>query len=345
MRTEYEFKSAFNERYSLLSRRILRMLSENSRITTSEMAEQLGISRQAVSKRIDKLENDLGINYTIEPNEDLLGLSNPHLIFVKFKTEPDYEKIRELFMSSCIPQFAAIVKGRYDMIIYANATSRDEYVHWDKSTQMLLSEYKVLWQPSEVAHRQLGFFPLRTELIEKLNLPPKEKEMIKLLNGNSRASFQKISKATGMHFNTTAYNFKKLLKHGYINRFTLTIQPVKGLTIMSIFGKYIISGNFENDAVIERRALMSDDEYSLIGRYILSAQLVGSFDWFSIGVFDDLQTAYRNGVAYYKMAMKRQNVRAEHGTIEEVLLGRLPLRSWDTNKHYNVLRWIPTSKR
>ncbi len=342
MRIDYEFKSAFNEQYSFVARRILRMLSENSRITTSEMAGQLKISRQAIAKRLRKLENDLGISYVLELNEDKLGLSNPHIIFVKFGAKPDYEKIRALFLRSTVPQVAARISGKYDMFIYANSTSRDEYVHWDKSTQILLSEYKTLWQPSELAHRQLGFFPLRNELIEKLDIPPKHKEMIKILNENSRSSVQKVAAALGMHFNTAEYNFKKLLKMGYIRRFTLTMKQRNDLTFMSIFGKYIISGDFENDAAIERKALMSDDDYSVISRYIMSAQLVGSFDWFSIGVFDNRKTAYDNDVLYYRRSMKRQDVRAEYGTIEEVLLGKLPIRSWDAKKRYDVLRWIPS---
>ncbi len=341
MRIDYEFKSAFNEQYSLIARKILRMLSENSRATTSEMSKQLNISRQAIAKRLKKLESDLGISYTLELNEDKLGLSNPHIIFVKFGAKPDYEKIKELFLKSTVPQVVAKVSGKYDMFIYANATSRDDYVHWDKSTQILLSEYKTLWQPSELAHRQLGFFPLRNELIEGLDIPQKHKEMIKILNANSRASVQNISDSLGMHFNTAEYNFKKLLKMNYINRFTLTMKPRKDLTFMSIFGKYIISEDFESDAAIERKALMYDDEYSMVSRYLMSAQLVGSFDWFSIGVFDNWKTAYESDVLYYKESMKRQGVRAEYGTIEEVLLGKLPIRSWDTKKHYNVLRWTP----
>jgi hypothetical protein len=44
------------------------------------------------------------------------------------------------------------------MAVYANALSSREYAHWDKSMQILLSDYGVEWKASEVVHRQLGYF-------------------------------------------------------------------------------------------------------------------------------------------------------------------------------------------
>lgn len=338
---EYEFPSEFNEKYSLVSRKIVRMLSEDSRTSISDMAKNIKMSRQSIVERLGRLNEELGLHYTLELNEDALGLSDPHLILVTFTKKPDYDYIKKIFEKSHIPQLVAIFKNGYDMLIYANATSRQEYVHWDKSMQILLSEYGVLWRASEVAHRQLGFFPLRNELIEKLKLAPKYKEMIKLLNSNSRASFQELSKKLGMHFNTVAYNFKKLEGMGYIKRFTIMMGQQEKVCFMSNFGKYIISRSFEEDAARERKALMSDDENSMVSRYILCCQLVGSYDFFSIGVFDNLKIALKHDIAYYKKAMANEKPRMEFGEIERVLVGSLPIRSLDAKKVFDTIKWTP----
>ncbi|MDE1851936.1 MAG: AsnC family transcriptional regulator [Candidatus Micrarchaeota archaeon] len=340
---EYEFKSDFNDRYNLVTRKILRTLSENSRSSVSNISSATGISRKSVVERIRRLEKELGMGYSVEFNEDKLGLVNPHLIRISFSSNPDYDHIIELLKGSYIPQVAFSVKGDYDMVIYANAPSRQEYVHWDKGMQQLLSGYGIRWRTSEVAHRQLGFFPLRNELLTRTALPDKYKGIAALLNTNSRISFNEMSKELKMHFNTVAYNFKKLVASGYVKRFTALLGVPGFLSILTYFGSYTLSSGFESDAIRSRRSLMSDDEYSMISRYPLCCQLIGSSDFFAIGAFDDEKQAYRHGVMNYKKAMRGQKVRASYGIVERVLLGRLPLRSIDTKKEYNIVRWTTES--
>ncbi|MDE1824030.1 MAG: Lrp/AsnC family transcriptional regulator [Candidatus Micrarchaeota archaeon] len=343
MDIKYDFKSSFNDRYNLVTRRILRMLSENSRASVSSMSLALKISRKSVVERIRRLEKEIGISYALEFNEEKLGLFNPHLIRVSFSKVPDWSHVAELLKASYIPQFAASVKGDYDMMIYANAPSRQDYVHWDKGMQQLLSDYGVKWRSSEIAHRQLGFFPLRGELLDKTSIPDKYKGIAKVLNSNARISFNGISKVLEMHFNTVAYNFKKLQDTGYIKRFTILMDKPDSTSILVYFGSYTISGKFEANAVQSRKNLMSDDEYSMISRYPFCCQLIGSADFFAMGMFDDEKAARRYGIGNYKKTMVDQKPKVSYGTLEKVLLGRLPLRAIDTKKEYNIVRWTTDS--
>lgn len=334
-----DFKSAFNDRYNLVSRKLLRAVAENSRSSISDLAKQLNLSRKTTKERLVNLEKELGIRYTIELNEDKLGIINPHLVLVKFRKKPTEEALAKLFEGSRVPQMVATVKGTYDLLVYANASSRQEYVHWDKGMQILLSEYGTLWQPSEVAHRQLGFYPMRNELVENLDIPQKYKVLIKLLNNNSRATFQEMSKQTGMHFNTVAYNFKKLQELDYIKKFTFVMQKPKDVALMSWFGKYVISKTFEEDARNTRNAFKIDEDFSLIGRYVVINQLVGSYDFFGMGAFDSAEIGQRNGIGLYRMRMRNDKPRTPYGVIDKVILGRLPIRSTDTRKDYNTQVW------
>lgn len=341
MHEDPNFKSEFNERYSLVSRKLLRALSEDSRRSISDLSKQLGLSRKTTKERLLKLEKELGVRYTVELNEDRLGVANPHLIMVRFSKKPDHEHLRRVFARSSIPQIVVAVKGTYDLFIYANAHSRDEYVHWDKSTQISLAEYGVSWYPAEVAHRQLGFYPLRNELIERIEMPQKYKSMLKILNTNGRASFQEISKQTGMHFNTVAYNYKKLLEMGYVKRFTLVMDKPADVTMMTLFDKYRISAEFEQDARATRAYFKADDENSLISRYIFVNELVGGNDFFCAGVFDSVDIARKRFMKPYKRAQAPDKPRTFYGAVDEVLLGSLPIRSLDTKKEYSTLVWSP----
>jgi len=338
-KAEYEFESRFNERYSLVTRKIMHMLSENSRLPNTEIAEKLGITRQAVAKRLKKMEKEFGINYTLELNEEALGMVYPHIIMVKFEEKPDYESVKRLFLKSPVPQFVATTKGGYDMFIYANATSRSEYTQWDKGMQQLLSDYKASWYPSEIAHTQPGFFPIRNEMISRLDINIKYKEIIKLLNTNSRASFRDMSEKLGIRFNILVYNFKKLLKTNYIRRFTIVENPVKNTVIMYYFAKLTLTNLFAQCAANARKALVYDDPYPLVSRYSFCSQLIGSGDFFVLGVFDDRNAGYNKGVLYYKNAMLTQKVKISYGVIDKILVGRMPLRSVDDRKEYRVLDW------
>ncbi len=337
----YEFESRFNERYSLVARKTIRLLSENSRISNTEIAGKLGVTRQAIAKRLKKLEREFGIDYTLELNEEALGLVYPHIIMVKFEEKPDYESVKELFQRSHIPQFVAALKGGYDLFIYANSASRNEYAHWDKGMQVLLSNYKASWYSSEIAYNQLGFFPIRNEIIDRLNIDAKYKEIIKLLNTNSRASFRDMSKKLDMHFNILIYNFKKLLETKYIRRFTIVEKPVANTVMMYYFAKLTLTDLFEQCAANARKALIYDDQYPLVSRYSFCSQLIGSGDYFVLGVFDDRKIGYDKGVLYYKNAMSTQKIKMSYGVIDRILVGRVPLRSMDNKKEYRVLKWTP----
>ena len=338
---EYEFESKFNERYSLVARKIIRMLSENSRISNTEIAKKLGVTRQAVAKRLARLEKEFGIHYTIELNEEALGLVNPHLILVKFGEKPDYEHVRTLLCRSHIPQFAATIKGGYDMLIYANSVSRSAYAHWDKGMQVLLADYKASWYPSEIAHKQLGFFPIRNEMLDRAEIDDRYKKIIKFLDQDSRASFREMAEKLGMQFHILVYNFKKLLKTNYIRRFTIVEKPVANTVMMYYFAKLTLTGLFAQCAANARKALMYDDQYPLVSRYSFCSQLIGSGDFFVMGVFDNKKVGYRNGVLYYKNAMESQKAKINYGIIDKVLVGSMPLRSVDEKKEYHVLEWNP----
>lgn len=338
---ENSFQSAFSEKYSIEARKIMRALSQNSRASISEISAMAGISRKTAVKKMAALGEEFGVRHTIEFNEEKIGLVNPHLVLLKFKTKPDPESIADILKKSHVPQLAVSMKGNYDMLIYANAASIREYVRWDKSTQIMLAEYGVYWQTSLVAHRQLGFFPLRNEALRRLNIDERERGMLSLLNSDARMSFKELASRMGMAQSTTIYNFEKLLGKGYVKRFTITMPPPKGLELMSFFSKYrSLSASFEHEAAQSRKVFMTDEQYPMVSKYLLCSQLVGSDDFFCLGSFDSHESAYKKDLAFYRKVHRKSNPRIFFGVVDKVVLGNLPIRSADV-KEYDVIRWMP----
>ena len=75
--------------------RILRLLSKNARLTYKELAELLGTTRQRISRRMNRLEqNKIILKYTVIPNYDALGYI--HVILgVTVKPDVDLDEIVE----------------------------------------------------------------------------------------------------------------------------------------------------------------------------------------------------------------------------------------------------------
>lgn len=338
----YSFASRFNEKYNATTRKIVRILSENSRISISDLSKQIGMSRLPVRNKLRRIEEEFGVHYTAEFNETLLRVAAQHIIAVKFDQKPNYDKIKALLEKSYMPQLAVTMKGgSYDMIIYAVSTSTREYAHWDKSMQIKLSEYGAEWKPSEVVHRHLGFCPLRNELLDRMLIPHDYRGILKLLNMDSRIPFRRISQELKMHFNTVAYNYKKMIRDGYIKRFTITMDKPKDLSTLAFFSKFKPKEGFEKTSSIARKMVMDDDQNSLIGRTILSASLIGSYDLLIMGIFDDYETATKKYLGTYKQIYSPHGIRTAPGEVDKVILGSLPIRSIDTKKEYNTIVWDP----
>lgn len=339
---DYEFESSFNNKYSALTKRIIRLLSEDSRMSITALANGLGVSRKSVETRLKAAEKELGIKYTVEFDEAKIDLDYPHIILVKFKHKPNIEELRKMLESSYIPQLAIMVKGTYDMLIYANAEDQSQYVYWDKTTQVALAKYGALWEASDLAFRHIGFFPVRSALVEKLKIPQDHKKILLLLNENSRMSFNEMAKRLGMKPNTLAYQFKKMQAAGYVKRFTLVMKRPKGTSMVSVFGKYIIAEGLESDAMVMRKEVtFTDDKIPVISRCLFSAQLIGSYDYFFIGLYDTPEIGEKRLVQYYKRQFRRHIVKTTQGAMMDVLVGDFPIRNIDVKKEFNMIRWLP----
>ena len=332
-----EFESSFNSEFNPITRKIVRLLSNNSRITISEMAKELGISRSTAAGRLKKIEQALHITYTLELNPVKLGLANPHMILVKFKKRPDYADVGKRLLSYYITQFAARIHGTYDLLICANAYSLPEYLTWDmKMRAQMMHRYEGMqWQTSDVSFNRLGYVPIRGEAINHAKIPKRHKKMLGILNSNSRISLNRLSKEMRMNYKSTVYNFNSLVGQGYIKRFTICLDPGKNVSLITMFETFIPTLDYAGVEKVSDAYFKPDDRNPLISRNLLVSHLVGNYDYFSLGAYDNFKAGYENGVKRYQRMFKDFELKkVEYGEVSEVLIGLLPVRSVDTAKEF-----------
>ncbi|HUY70368.1 MAG TPA: Lrp/AsnC family transcriptional regulator [Candidatus Baltobacteraceae bacterium] len=333
---ESEFTSEFNTKYSLLTRKMVRLLSYDSRITVSELAEQLHMSRGTATSKLSAIEKRLGMSYTLEFDPVKLGLVNPHVILVRFRRTPDYLDVARVLSQSYVTQFAARTKGSYDLLVYANAYSLPEYLTWDmRMRAQLMKRYKMEWESSTVSFNRMGYFPVKDDAIDRLDIAPKYRKMLKLLNLNSRMPINQIGRILKINYKTAIYAFNTLLKLGYIKRFTVNLAVRDNISLMARFNRFVPTLDYQGVEDVVKDMFTSDDKFPLVNRTLLATNTVGSYDSFDLGAYDNFKAGYAHGVELYNKRLEKYDItKTEYGEVKDILIGKLPIRSIDAAKEF-----------
>ncbi|HVC58490.1 MAG TPA: hypothetical protein VND15_03385 [Candidatus Acidoferrales bacterium] len=331
-----EFSSEFNAKYSLLTRKMVRLLSYDSRITVSELADQLHMSRGTAASKLGAIEKHLKMDYTLEFDPVKLGLVNPHVILVRFRKPPDYLDVARVLSQSYVTQFAARTRGSYDLLVYANAYSLPEYLTWDmRMRAQLMKKYRMEWETSTVSFNRMGYFPVRDEAIERADIAPKYGKMLKILNLNSRVPIKQLAVMLKTSYKTTIYTFNALLKLGYIKRFTVNLGGRDAISLMARFNRFIPTVDYHGVEDIVKDLFTSDDRFPLVNRTLLATNTVGSYDSFDMGAYDNFKAGYAHGVELYNKRLEKYDItKTEYGEVKDILIGKLPIRSIDAAKEF-----------
>ncbi|MDE1874255.1 MAG: Lrp/AsnC family transcriptional regulator [Candidatus Micrarchaeota archaeon] len=324
--------------HSAYTKRLLRALSMNSRITVGGLARATGVTRRNVQFRLAFLQKRLRISYTLELDQGKMGLTEPHIVAVKFKRKPDYGKIGALLASSPTTQLALATDGRYDLLVYANSRSAAEYYSWDAAMRSrLVPEYGAEWESSEISYQRLGFFSLRNEAIAASQLKQKDKELLMALNENARLPLKRLASKTGMNYKSVAYHLKALVSRGIIRRFTMVLGANSGVVPAVVLGRFVPPEDAAGVANVTQRTFSAEDSELLVNRYQLTAALVGSYGFMVLGAFKNRHRAYAELFKLYKNLYRRFGyTRSYPAVVTRVLVGRLPIRNADNMKIYKA---------
>ncbi len=336
--------------------RILTILSMDARTPVITIAKKVGIGIYAVRSRIKRLEKSFGMRYLLELDNAQLGLVS-FVTFVKFEREqPSLDAIRRILNKSVNVQFAALLNGDYDLIIYSlhdSPISAFEEIHDIRRTSEL-RDYNSLWYTTVLAQTH-SFIPIRKETMESIlkakewkrtrkhtkigtdELAHREAIALNELNADSRKNFKDMEKGYNLGNGTIRKAYHDLKERGIIKRPTVSVDV--GIKYISIILLDIINVGDTYKTWGKRLAdYMSDgpvvNKYSLIGYMglpdsaILFMPIMSDGDMNKTGEF--LQNTSSNGIR------KRTLV------ITNILVGSLCHRRFDNkfSRHYGISQVI-----
>lgn len=149
--------------------KLITALSMNGRATYSLLGKLSEMSKNAAYVRVRSLERRYSINYTLEMDLEKLGYLG-FITFIKFKGDvPHFTDMVKALENQPNIQFAALVSGRYDMVIYSLAHTNKEFAFFIlqlRSLPEFESRTSKWYSTSEFA--DYNFIPVRDRFFELL---------------------------------------------------------------------------------------------------------------------------------------------------------------------------------
>jgi DNA-binding Lrp family transcriptional regulator len=307
--------------------KLLETLTRNCRANVNAIARQTGLSRTTVKKRLKRLEKEYGLKYVLSINRHKLGISFNVLIKAKLKKEVPEKELRSVLSKSYIPQFAALTKGDFDLVIFASALDSDEFDEWDVGVRKELNNYIESWDVLTVLKERYGFFPPSQNLLAKARLKPMEKEILGILNKDVRTPIKDIASQLKMSSPLVKYHLKKLEKSKLFEFrlvFTEKVEPDKLIIFTRAFvpkGFTEINHNFRNFMIGNIRNLC------------YFARLTGDSDLCTIGSFDNMDKLY-DFQGKYKKSTEKMAKSHSSAIILKTIIGDLRINPFESEEKY-----------
>jgi DNA-binding Lrp family transcriptional regulator len=221
------------EKLDLKDKKILYLLLENSRLNASEIAKYVGLSKNAVSYRIDRLLKN-NIIWKFFPIFDFhkVGVYSYDL-FIKLKaTKEEEEKIKEYFRNHPNVVWATTLFGKWDLFVQVIAKDMWDFeAVLDKIVEFLgekLDSYdaKLMVKRAKIDHQLFDvkidykFKPAKPDYSKIYKLDALDKKILIYLNEkNAIAQYATIANAVGASLETVRNRIRGMLKEGVITRF------------------------------------------------------------------------------------------------------------------------------
>ncbi len=342
---------------------VLKILSVDGRASSNEIARKLSIPKTTAYNLLNETIEKYGLKFVPEINiEELwkyefmklgrraskssvmektlesmpsIGFEE-YMIFIKFLNKvPGEEFIKNAIESSYIPQFVARLHGEYDLVIYAVTRN---YSELDKFAIMLsekLGKYNFTFTANKII-RTFGFFPLRQEIFEQLNIFDNYKKLLSDLNKNGRRPFSEIVAKKDKEQSQITYIFDRLHKSGILERIsyyeTKPANVVSGLVQIKITN----SSKFLKRSSMWLREMVnngrrSHTEYTFICD-ILNPQ--GGF------IFVNFKNSENIDIFIEKLSKLFPSVEIKYIPLTKIILGNLGVRNFDMlySKQYQNLK-------
>lgn len=335
----------FMREYSYIKRAIFRELCEDSRASVTALAERLKCSRNTVLSNIRALDRELGLLHTIEFDREATHTNYVQVWSVRFGKKPTTQELEKVFEDDYRVRMVAETEGDFDLLVNVAADMGDRYMNWSLRTVARLLPFIPKIRPSAVILPHVGFFKVRNELLEKLDLSylgldELDRSILAVLNDDSRMSYLDIAKKVGANVETVRYRMGRITKLGLIRRYTTLFKKSPMPYNIAFFANYEMSpGIRERYDEAMRYYIDSDGKLPLVNSFQYLALLSGSYTLFGMGCFESEEEAIKRVVMEHKEIYKEDSPKIDYARITNVIKGSLPLRSIDLEKGYRQINW------
>ena len=233
------------KKLDLKDRKIIEILSRNSRTPITRIAKILGYSKEVVKYRIDKLvkENIITDFYAVVDSSKLgFNKFNVYLEFYTLSKE-DEKSIIDYLLSHPNVSWIITTSGKWDFMIqiYTKTITELDLVLMEISSKFvnLLKEYE-LYVITQFHHirpkfisekiklenvKNLPYHPeLSSKSKEEVNIDKQDLKILKILERDSRTPILDIGRKLNLSKDAVQYRIKKLIKQKLITNFMLRVN-------------------------------------------------------------------------------------------------------------------------
>ncbi len=321
--------------------KLLNEMYKNSRRSLKELGRNLNISHHTISNTLRRLEHDYNLEYTLDLDATKLGFPEGRVVTIKFEERPDLDFLRERFRKDIFVQDAYLAEGDFDLLLYVIGLSPREFAGWQWKLRIELGKYKPLLKISTADAYNIGFLPVRNELIEMSErLSGVEKKILEALNTNSRIKLKDLIEKSGTTQMKTIYALKKFKSEGIIKRFAGLVQkPTK--RIFLAYTMYLSpTGEHTEFRLAFLNKLLEEDLHKATSDYALILDTVGNYDTLYVCTFENGEQLSRNGPDLQKSLFKKEGPKIDKAILTDIITGKWPFHLED----YSYYK-IPVNER
>jgi DNA-binding Lrp family transcriptional regulator len=212
----------------LKDKKILTLLDEDSRLSNTQIAKRVGLSKPAVEYRIQRFHKN-NIIFACYSVIDFTKLGySQYKIYFKFQdiTLEDEQKIIDYWNSDNNSIWIAQIRGRWDLAISILARSNfefgkilskfmNQYSKFILAKDVLLTEYSPIYAREYLTETKPSEFVygMPSKIYE---LDDTDKKILKELSRNARINIVDLAEKTGLTRDIINYRLKKLTKEKII---------------------------------------------------------------------------------------------------------------------------------
>ncbi|MGC8538921.1 MAG: winged helix-turn-helix transcriptional regulator, partial [Candidatus Micrarchaeia archaeon] len=305
--------------------KILQELYKDSRTSLLAMARKFGVSNHTVEVALKELESKYGLAYVLQLDEKKLGLVEGKIITIKFDEQPDLGKLKESLQKDVYVQDAYFSQGDFDLIMYVTGLESEDFNRWQFSLRKRLFEYGPRFSLFSIWTLQLGFLPIRNEIIaDSTELNSLEKKILMLLNENSRIKMKELVKRAKTTQTKAIYVIRKLKEKGIIKRFSTLVQNPEKRLYMAYGTSHMPSMEHDKLLLQYLKLIVSEDLHKASNDYALIIDGVGSYDALYICDFSKSEDAQKSGPEVLKTLWAHQHLKVEKAILTDLIVGKWP---------------------